>query len=511
MLHDMIKKAFPESRHTPIILGVFFVFTAIFLYLRFLPISHESVPYTYDQGRDFLAARDMVLNRDLTLIGPTTGAGGVFHGAIWYYFLAIPFIFSGGDPSAFYAFIAFTALLQAALFSYFLYKKTHPLLALLFFGIVSISPYFIRTSIFAISSIMTLPFILLWMFSLYQFLDTKRLSYLGLLAFSTGMIIEGEVAFGMLLLPAWGITLLLTRQLRTFVGSVKKILAIGIGMGMALSLRILFELKYNFMQTRSMWAFRDTPGTHYMSLKSAFFERIDLFTGYYADIFHNPLDGFGWLLLLAAGIGIYTGYKRYSEGEQLFVRLVAVLIPMLLLMASLYHKNAFWPYYYEGIQFFFLGLVMFGLYGLSLYKKPLALKLLTAFTLLILVTGVSLVYQKVMHPEKPRNEGLRLHSTIISYIHDQVGSKPYCLRIYTPPVITHTYSYLLDLHARTQGMTYPRTVFYKNECWYIIEHDENNERLDAWLKGNIPAEGEKLEEHRMSKDVVIQKWRYPAE
>lgn len=510
MLYKMIKKAFPQDRHTPIILGAFFILAAIFVYLRFQPIGLKTVPYTYDQGRDFLAARDIVINKDLTLIGPTTGAGGVFHGAGWYYFLAIPFIFGGGSPTAFYYFIAISALLQAILFSHFLYKKTHPMIALLFMAIVAMSPYFIRTSIFAISSIMTLPFILLLMFSVYQYVDTKKLSYLALFGLSTGMILEGEVAFGLLLIPAIVLTLFLIRQVKLFLGSVKKLVHLAVGFGIAESFRLLFELKYNFMQTRSLIAFRNTPGTHYMSFKSAFFERIDLFKGYYADIYHNSLDGFGWIVLLVACSGIYYGYKKYSEGERIFVQFTSVLIGLLLFFSALYHKNAFWPYYYEGIHYFFLGLVMFGFLGLYKAKKELALKLCAAFVLLFLISGAHLVYQKIAHPDKVQNEGLRLHMDTIDYIHKQVGSKPYCLRIYTPPVITHTYSYLLDLHARTQGMTYPRTVFYKHECWYIIEHDENNERLDAWLKGNIPAEGKKLLQHRMSKDVVIEKWLYPS-
>ena len=74
------------------------LFFALFSYFRLKPIYLQTVPYTFDQGRDFLKTIEIVRDRNLTLIGPTTGAAGVFHGAWWYYYLSIPHILFQGHP-----------------------------------------------------------------------------------------------------------------------------------------------------------------------------------------------------------------------------------------------------------------------------------------------------------------------------------------------------------------------------------------------------------------------------
>ncbi len=53
-----------------------------------------------EQGRDFLVIRDIVQNHKMTLIGSKTDIDGIFHGPLYYYLAAIPFVFSEGNPLA---------------------------------------------------------------------------------------------------------------------------------------------------------------------------------------------------------------------------------------------------------------------------------------------------------------------------------------------------------------------------------------------------------------------------
>ncbi len=48
----------------------------------------DSILFTYDQARDALAAQE-ILKGDLKLVGPPTDIPGVFHGPLYYYFLAL--------------------------------------------------------------------------------------------------------------------------------------------------------------------------------------------------------------------------------------------------------------------------------------------------------------------------------------------------------------------------------------------------------------------------------------
>ncbi|MFH0979684.1 MAG: hypothetical protein V1803_01920 [Candidatus Roizmanbacteria bacterium] len=104
------------------ILITLFVFF-IFFYLRITPIIHKTVPYTYDQGRDFLKAEEMIRDKNITFIGPTTGIQGVFHGVWWYYFLLIPYVLLSGWPQGFYLALFFINSLVNFGFFWFLKKK----------------------------------------------------------------------------------------------------------------------------------------------------------------------------------------------------------------------------------------------------------------------------------------------------------------------------------------------------------------------------------------------------
>ena len=64
---------------------------------RLLGIISGNFGFTHDQGRDLLAA-DSILRGNATLIGPTTGLAGLFHGPLWYYLLAFLSFLGQGDP-----------------------------------------------------------------------------------------------------------------------------------------------------------------------------------------------------------------------------------------------------------------------------------------------------------------------------------------------------------------------------------------------------------------------------
>src|SRR3972149_7755166 len=68
--------------------------------------------FNYDQGRDFLAVSKIIWEKDLVLIGQTTGLSGIFYGPWWYYFLAPVVFVSGGDPQKVACFFSFLGILS---------------------------------------------------------------------------------------------------------------------------------------------------------------------------------------------------------------------------------------------------------------------------------------------------------------------------------------------------------------------------------------------------------------
>ena len=86
-----------------IIIVALIIFLALFP--RSVEVFNHNPIFGFDQGREMLAAKNIVVNHKLTLIGTEVGAGsagisGVFHGPIYYYMLAVPFILFNGDPAS---------------------------------------------------------------------------------------------------------------------------------------------------------------------------------------------------------------------------------------------------------------------------------------------------------------------------------------------------------------------------------------------------------------------------
>ena len=87
-------------------------------------------------------------------------------------------------------------------------------------------------------------------------------------------------------------------------------------------------------------------------------------------------------------------------------------------------------------------------------------------------------------------DGLQVHEAIVSHIlKNQDQSKEYCLRVYTPSVIPHTYDYLFLVNKMK-----PSGEWVNGTCWFIVEADHMVEtdsfisRRTRWLETNMPKD-----------------------
>ena len=164
-------------------LSIFLTVLFIFFYLRLTPIINQTVPYTYDQGRDFLKAEEIIRNGNFTFIGPTTGIQGVYHGAWWYYILTIFYLFFNGLPIGFYYGLFILSTIAMVLFYFFIKKEFGWQTSLLFLLIITTGNFFIKLAFFTSNNTLSPLFVLLLIYSVYQFLKTKLNKYLFLISF----------------------------------------------------------------------------------------------------------------------------------------------------------------------------------------------------------------------------------------------------------------------------------------------------------------------------------------
>ncbi|MDQ3098855.1 MAG: glycosyltransferase family 39 protein [bacterium] len=77
-----------------VLIGIILLFAS---YIRLNDIRNYQV-FLGDQGRDVLTVKRMIVDRDMTFLGPTASVGGFFLGPFYYYLMVIPLALSGLDP-----------------------------------------------------------------------------------------------------------------------------------------------------------------------------------------------------------------------------------------------------------------------------------------------------------------------------------------------------------------------------------------------------------------------------
>lgn len=104
-----------------------FTFTTLGVSLVLAVTQYKNqIVFSFDQARDAFEAYAIWHNHDVKILGPATDIPGVFHGVLWYYFLAVIYFFGRDVSSAvlisltiFYFSVPLLALLTQKLFKSF--------------------------------------------------------------------------------------------------------------------------------------------------------------------------------------------------------------------------------------------------------------------------------------------------------------------------------------------------------------------------------------------------------
>ncbi len=491
-------------------LGIFFVVTILFCYFRLNPIIHWTIPYTFDQGRDFLKVAEIVKYHNITFIGPTTGIQGLFHGAWWYYFLTIPYFVSQANPIGFVVFIFILSLLQYLLFSWFLKNEFGSEATIVFASVVATSPYFISTSIFVISSVMALPFILLFFFFLYRYLENKNPKYLFLQFLSLGFVLESELPTGLFLIPSFLLAIVALGEFRKFFPRIKYVLFALAGLVIPVIPRALFEVKNDFPEVKIVLSFIQNPKFFNPTpFHIRFIERVNLFYRYYISLFPDE----NVMLAIVVGsliiAGLIIGYKKFTAQVKRFFRILFGTFVFLFVL-SLFYKDNFWFNYYEGLSYFYVVFFSLAVYGIQKAKLKISVLNITPTLLAVVIVLMGLLNMRKDLQMPLEMTGMKSQVSVVEHIYKEVGSNELCVRTYTPPVIPHTYDYLFSYYSQSRGLKSPSHDFVNKKCYFImeVEREASNyqKRIVNWRVENTPADAVFIKRTQINEGVAVEVW-----
>jgi len=235
---------------------LFLLFVYLSLVLRSVELLNKNYIFAFDQSRDYLAVKSIVIDHKLTLIGAEIGAGsagiqGIFHGPFHYYFLAIPFLIFNGDPYG-GMILMFVFGVSAVIFSLYFGRKLFGLLGGVIFALMfAISPRIIDQSRFIWNSHPTSIFILLAFFFTYLYIKDKKTKFLFLAAFFSGFIYNFELAMAVPMSVALVFYCVVFLRLR----NLKHYLSLITGFFVGYLPMFLFELRHNFFGFKGLFTY----------------------------------------------------------------------------------------------------------------------------------------------------------------------------------------------------------------------------------------------------------------
>ena len=210
-------------------------------------ILHGDLLFHTDIARDFLLIEDIAYVKHLTLIGPRSGGiSGVFHGPAWLYLNLPAFLLGKGNP-VFVGWFWFILYLSFMFITYKvgvkLFDKKTGILSVLLISLIAASS--VKNLFNPFGAVLLSP---VFFYFFWEYLKKQEYKNLLISFFILGLIIQFQMAFG-------GPILVLTVPLLIyFLYKKKKLshLTALLILLIPLSTYILFDLKHDFLQTRSV-------------------------------------------------------------------------------------------------------------------------------------------------------------------------------------------------------------------------------------------------------------------
>jgi 4-amino-4-deoxy-L-arabinose transferase-like glycosyltransferase len=493
-LYSFIKKEY--------ILLYFIILVGAFLRLQ--GVFTNSFAFTYDVGRDMLALWNIAYLHKVPLIGATTGLPGVFYGPWWYLFLTPFFIIFSGNPQGI-AFIMSLIGVLTIFFAFILGKKIEGnLLGISLASIVSVSPVMISLSAQIWNPNISPFFVILSLLSLHKiFEETKKnkQKYYFLLGLLLSIIIDLEIVFGILF--SIGIIISIIFIVKKNI-SLKSVIYFILGELIIFSPRILFELRHQFLMTKSFIKYFSGGNSSHnnLSFLNIFIDRLNsLFNQFNSTIFlENKFLGI--IAIIFIFFTILFSYKKLTPSIAKFIK-TSIIVIFVFLIGTTFFSHDIWPHYLVGLPVFYILLFSLCIYLLSKNLKSNIIPEIIVCLIVIFNFNPISFYQNISKPLWIGDASVyRNQFAVIDYVYIHAKGSSFKYVVYTPPVYDYTYQYLF-LWYGPKKYHYSSSI-QSNLAFFILEPDyQFPTRLTDWLKQR-QGDGKIIKSEKLPSGIIVQ-------
>lgn len=501
------------------ILFIFLVF-AWGIALRAVEVINGNYLFGFDQGRDYLAAYNIVVGHKLTLIGAEVGAGSaglsnIFHGPGYYYLIALMFYLFRGDPyGGLLLMFIFGVLALIAVFitTKKMFGRVAALVALFLLGV---SPLIAPQSRFLWNHHPSTFFIVLVLYFAFMITKKPRI-YAPLAVLTAGLVYHFELAMSVPMVLALFISFPLiyrVKDVKTYVYSIFAGLV-------AFSPFLLFESRHDWVAFKSLLTYA-TP--HGPVGRDVWFLRI---TDHLRPYIDNAVNSFiiehGFIpniqfkvLTLALFIALIlyawkTRDKILRKFFQFLLLLLAVSYGILLLL-----NNTIWDYYLIQAHVAFIYVFAYSLmFCYRFIRKSiwaiLAFGILCLFLLSMIKSSAWRIKSNYTYDfyDYGGVEKIKGKKAAIDYVYKDAKGKPFSEFTFMKPVYTYPYDYLFKTYGKSKYGYEPGTQ-KKGLVYLIIEPDDSKPwTYKGWLE-TVIVYGDIIKTVTLPSGQIVQVRQFP--
>lgn len=430
---------------------VIFCLVLVGLTLRLVWDPHRII-WSFDQARDSFVVRELLRNFDLILVGPQTEYYGLFHGPLYYYFIAPFYALAGGETPL--PVLAITLLTYSSIFPLYLLinSVTKSRLAGIFGVFVfSVSYAFIEYARWLSNFSLAIPFLIWSYFFLFQILKKKeRVKNYFLLGVAVGLSIQAEMFFGIYAVTVFLALVLQRRKLKNIISYV-------LGGAFGLLPLILSEIKFGFRGALILLGVlkTDASGLNPSSSILGYIKHLGLSTKFAVS---GGQDTFALIVLLAL-VSLFIYFFRKN-----------IEILSLILIIALSHFALFFFNYVDAVfldlGFSTLLVIIFSLvlFKLLVFSKPLFFGIIALF-LLFQANNYKLYllsnrpfdhYRFIQEPST-----LYHKEQVLEAIYHKAGGREFSFASFgTPFGVRTVWASVFELYARENKLQIPKWYGY---------------------------------------------------
>lgn len=437
---------------------------------RLLLTSNGNFLFNMDNGRDMVDVREMVVLKKPRLIGPNSAIEGFFNGPAWYYFLAVPFIASGGDPYA-------SILMEIALWAiggFFLLKLVGRWSGWLVvpIGLVWVSSnYVVLTNLYAFNPNPVILLTPLLIYLLVEYLQKGKGVFIILVWFLAGLFFNFEMNFGIFTPVIVLASVILTKKIYLLK---QKWFWMGVGVFILMLLpQIIFDLKHQFIMSKAILKHLGESGNGFNILNRL----QDIARSFYNSFVPTLMDQKLLTWIMFAMLFFLTKLDTVA-----IVSFIFIIVPFLGYLILPVAVNS----WHLGAEMA-ASIILVGFFIKKLAEGNFLKKFISgSFVLVIVYFGLLNITNFFLNDFGKPNLDPSLYKNeiaAIDYVYKYADGKNFKVYTYLPSVYDYPYQYLIWWHGlKTFGYLPIDYAYAPNKPKYISNKESFSETPDPLRK-----------------------------